>query len=440
MILRVYSNLNRWAEKNYALEVLLEHLLGIPFQLLPGEEAQTLFVLPSGAQLVMEDAFSGDEDPALFKAGRFSASKAPDFQHPFEPADPLPLIAGLPYFSHTHWHIDCGLDLAASAYFMLSRWEEQLPGALDEHGRFPLFRALAYRSGFYHRPVVQEYAGFLWEMLQKLGWPGQRKVHPFELCPSHDVDHPWLWATPSERRRTIGGSLIKRKNLQETRFWLRYRGADPFDTFDWLMDISEQAGVCSQFNFLGRRKPDSDCYYPLDHPFILNTIQKITARGHRIGFHASYESLEEPTLFPQELASLQALTTQAIRSGRQHYLRFKTPETWRMWAEAGLDEDSTLGYPETPGFRCGMAVPFPVFDCICRNKLPLLEKPLLIMDVGLALNQPKTPEQGLADMQAIRRQVAKHGGCLSILWHNSSLNDFTWQAWKRVYQTFMTEQ
>jgi hypothetical protein len=36
--------------------------------------------------------------------------------------------------------------------------------------------------------------------------------------------------------------------------------------------------------------------------------------------------------------------------GRQHFLRWATPDTWRDWEAAGLSHDSTLAYSEAvPG-------------------------------------------------------------------------------------------
>ena len=38
--------------------------------------------------------------------------------------------------------------------------------------------------------------------------------------------------------------------------------------------------------------------------------------------------------------------------GRQHFLRWETPTTARLWDDQGLDDDSTLSFADRPGFCC----------------------------------------------------------------------------------------
>ena len=101
--------------------------------------------------------------------------------------------------------------------------------------------------------------------------------------------------------------------------------------------------------------------------------------------------------------------------------------------------DSSLGYPEAEGFRCGMCRDFPVFNFLTREVLPLREKPLIAMDITLAQYRGYTPEQALEWLFHLRRQVDKHGGEFVLLWHNSSWNTFFWKDWRPVYETFVSK-
>ena len=47
---------------------------------------------------------------------------------------------------------------------------------------------------------------------------------------------------------------------------------------------------------------------------------------------------------------------------RNHYLRFKLPETWKYLADAGFEYDTTLGYSNALGYRNGMCHPFRPYD------------------------------------------------------------------------------
>lgn len=52
-------------------------------------------------------------------------------------------------------------DFVASAYFLMSRYEELLNPERDEHGRFPGKVSVPYRNHFIDRPIVDEYSRWL---------------------------------------------------------------------------------------------------------------------------------------------------------------------------------------------------------------------------------------------------------------------------------------
>lgn len=437
-------------EKAYALGVLLGENLGLPFRLEAAAVQGYRFVLPNEHSLFLSDGFFGQIHGGDYLKTENIPPKTQKLPNPFQAGETLELIYGAPEFAVRERAIDCGLDLIASTFFMLTRWEEYVGTERDRHGRFPASAALAHKAGFLQRPVVDEYAELLWHCLLKLGYSGPRKPRRYQLHLSHDVDYPRLWWSWSQRLRTLWGSLSSRKNPGEAVFWLKnhvFRRQDPFDTFAELMRLSEKAGVVSHFNFMGERPKTSDAWYPLQHPDMKNLMQRITERGHKIGFHASYEAFRPsgqsglagaPWLLGMELASLRAISPQPIESGRQHFLRFAAPHTWQQWNDAGgLLWDSTLGYPEQPGFRCGSCQAFPVFNFLTRQPLALREKPLIAMDVSLALYQKSSPEAGAALLEQLRAQVRKHGGEFVLLWHNSFWNTPEARPWQQVYKEFL---
>ena len=99
--------------------------------------------------------------------------------------------------------------------------------------------------------------------------------------------------------------------------------------------------------------------------------------------------------------------------------------------------DSTLGYAEQEGFRCGTAHDFPVFDLRSRRQLRLREQPLLAMDVTFAQYQGCSPVQTLERLCGLRDEVQRFGGDFTLLWHNSSLNTYFWADFRPVLQAFI---
>jgi len=95
-----------------------------------------------------------------------------------------------------------------------------------------------------------------------------------------------------------------------------------------------------------------------------------------------YQSLQQTKLEFKKL--LKICEEEGIKQdqwgGRQHYLRWKLPITWRNWADAGLNYDSTLSFADHAGFRCGICYEYPVYDLKQRKQLKLTERPLIVME------------------------------------------------------------
>jgi len=438
-------------EKQYVFQVLLTVLLEIDFtvtwskQEIVTEDGQpvTRLNLPNGTFLTIEDHFFSKHEANDYFTVENIPKTAPTLPHPFQLDELITVIFGRPHYMFNAYGAHCGIDIFAASFFMLSRWEEYACLTRDVHGRFPGSAALAVQSRFIDRPVVNEYAELLRDFFAKLGWVLPALKRKFTIVPTHDVDTPLLWYSGIDRLRTLSGSLFKRRDYKEFRYWLSgplWNPQDPNNTFDELMELSEKHGHIAHFNFLGQRAPDSDCYYPLRHPFVQQLIEKIVQRGHITGFHASYEAFDHPELFATELNSLKKTAILAqnkatqMHGGRQHYLRFSAPHTWQVWADHGLKWDSTLGYSDAEGFRCGICTSFPVFNFLTRKTLDLQEHPLIVMDVTLALYKKYPPENAHSAILKLKKEVQKYQGEFVILWHNSSWNTPVWENWKEVWK------
>lgn len=432
------------AEKTYVCTVLLGELLGVSWclQFVPGVKGYRV-ALPNGRVLTLADDFWGRlPEGEHYLCPKGLPADVASLPISLDKGRQIPNIIGVygqPTLSEAADGLHCGLDLFASAFFMLTRWEEAVSPARDAYGRFPAQASLAYREGFLHRPVVNEYADFLGYCLARLGYvlPERRRYARLHL--SCDVDHPRLWWSWADRWRTLTGSLWRRRNPREALWWGRhhfFRQQDPFDVFDEWMQRAERQNLTWNFNFLGKCPENTDARYALQHPFVRRLLQRIAERGHVIGFHPSRQAHADAALFARELDELRRASPLPVTTGRQHYLCFSAPDTWQRWADHGMDWDSTLGYPEAEGFRCGICCDFPVFNFRTRQMLPLREKPLIAMDVTLAHYQGYTPEQALERLRVLWNATEQHGGEFVLLWHNSSWNDYFWKDWHIALEAF----
>jgi len=108
-------------------------------------------------------------------------------------------------------------------------------------------------------------------------------------------------------------------------------------------------------------------------------IDELRRRGHEIGFHAGYRAIDDPARFMAEKKSMKIFLGGIQFGGRQHFLRLRVPNTWRLWEQAGLSYDYSLGYANHERFRCVTRHPFRPFDAEHNRELKLsirLARPL----------------------------------------------------------------
>ena len=108
-----------------------------------------------------------------------------------------------------------------------------------------------------------------------------------------------------------------------------------------------------------------------------------------------------------------------IASVRSHFLLWEPSSTWPQLETAGIALDSTLGYPDASGFRCGTSFPFPVFDVHAMRVGSVWEIPLMLMDTTFLRNGLLPAGEMLEAASQLAAAVSQCGGVLVVLWHNS---------------------
>jgi hypothetical protein len=163
----------------------------------------------------------------------------------------------------------------------------------------------------------------------------------------------------------------------------------------------------------------------------------IIERGHVIGLHGSFDSSENYDLLKSEKEKIENAAGCEVRTGRQHYLRFSTITTWKIWDDLGMSEDQTCGYHDAEGFRCGTGDSFAVFDLLSRKQLSLIETPLLIMEGTLKDYRSMNREDAIAKAADIVAKCKKYRSPFTILYHNSSFYGETWKGWDEIYEEIL---
>jgi hypothetical protein len=293
--------------------------------------------------------------------------------------------------------------------------------------------------------VADAYVERLWEALAR-AWPRlERRVAAYRVELTHDVDDPLasLGRDTRARARQLAADALVRRDAalvaRRLRSWAAARRGDhrgdPYNTFDVLMAAAERHGIAGVFNFLAtERAGPPEGSYTLNDPWVLALLRRLHERGHEVGFHAGFHTMTDARRTAEEFARLRSTAerhgvVQKRWGGRQHYLRWRNPVTWANWERAGLDYDSTVGFPDAIGFRAGTCHDYRAFDLLERRPLQLREHPLHVMDITLTQYLRLSPEAALAAVAEVARECRRHNGTLRLLWHNSSLPSARQQRW-----------
>jgi hypothetical protein len=454
-MLIIQAPAGRQPERDYIFAVLFGEFLGLDFAIEYVESnCVTIRCADASGCLVVADQFLRCEPRHWLKPESLPVQPLPLWRVELPMAAEfvdrdLPVIYGDDvtqpnFFQRSADSIYLGLDLFGAAFFMLTRYEEVVRVDRDQFDRFPAQAAIAVQENFHDRPIVNEYLEILWGCLQAL-WPRLVRRHrQFQIRLSHDVDEPYRFAFTGVRRlaKRCAGDLMYRRSLPalvgSVNSWIQVKGLaridrDPCNTFDLIMDLSEQHNLQSAFYFItDHTAGEIDGAYTMAQPLIRQLLRRIHDRGHEIGLHTSYNTYLDAAQTKKEFEILRRACElegieQSIWGGRQHCLRWQTATTFQNWEGAGLDYDSTLTFAEQVGFRCGTCYEFPVFDLGCRQALKLRERPLCVMDVSVTRSAYMGLEiiggAALQAMAVIKQRCRLFQGDFTLLWHNTSLID-----------------
>ena len=82
-------------------------------------------------------------------------------------------------------------DIFASAFFLISRYEEYLPHLRDQYNRFSAQYSFAFKNGFLQKPMINYYAEFLFSLLEEKHPGFKVKRNKYRFLNTIDIDNAW---------------------------------------------------------------------------------------------------------------------------------------------------------------------------------------------------------------------------------------------------------
>ena len=365
--------------------------------------------------------------------------------------DQLPVL--FPCTENTEWYSREGSgirfhhDILKSAFYLLSGYQEYHNEEVDEHGRFPWRLSVQHRLGFTGKPVVNYYFEIILEAYQlfcQANGLAFRRI-PSEnpvLFLSHDVDMLRKYTLRNMAyaglqllglKPSTGSFRARWNNLLTYIRGILFSREDPYWIFTELASLEERLGITSTWYFLEKTRGDNSTYHFRDQP-VRQLMAELASRGHEIGIHGTLESSRDKDRMAGEIHRINAVSEHPVQGIRQHYLRYSFPETTRIQEERGLVYDASLGFAEQVGFRHSFTHPFRLYDFERQRSFGIWQLPLQVMEVSLLGYMGVEPEQVPGMVRSLAGEVRKFNGILSILWHNSNLDEEVVPGINRVYE------
>lgn len=432
-------------ELRYVVRVIFDEFWGVPYDLRVAAQAHVSISAEDSEWRVTIDSdfFSGasrnwlgsESLPRLplnsLLTGDHEFLKDLDFTE-------LPILFGSPQLMRSANLIEVKFDILGAIFFMLTRYEEYLEHDKDEHDRFQESSSIGHKARFQATPIVNQYLEVLWRVLKSAGFSLERRPRSFKVEPTCDLDLPFdpafdsLWFSIKNGARSFidNHSLLQfSNNLGKYFLGDRFAKDENVAGINWIMTVCEDADIQAQFYLIPKITHRADCYNDPFSSKSLNLVKEVLGRGHAIGMHPGYLCHVSEDNFAQSVEAFRRLLKLVKRPGddidsRMHYLRWKFPETLKLYSKFKIRSDSTMAYAEAPGFRSGVCYEHTIYDLESRSPTSVIQKPLVLMEASV-LDAPYLAlghsEEAKSVILELKRQCELYNGNFRFLWHNCHL-------------------
>jgi hypothetical protein len=335
-------------------------------------------------------------------------------------------------------------DLLAICFYLLTQYELYSETTPRDHlGRLSGWDSHLYKANLLHRPIVDELCLQVVQSIQ-LQWPQFPIVFPrYQYRPTYDIDISWAFGHRGLLRQT--GALLRdlaKADLPKIhQRWRVFRGLepDPFDTFALLDQLHERYSLQPIYFFLLGDYGGLDRNIHPGHRAQQQLFHRLAQR-YQTGLHPSIRSGGSMAQLSKEAQRYTDITGQTLRDSRQHYLALDLPTTYRKLLQIGIQKEYSLGFAEVPGFRAGIARPFPWYDLEKETSTDLILHPFVIMDQALRRVVDKDHSSLTEKILSFARTAKAVNGQVYTLWHNSSFSALEgWQGWAVHYEALIKQ-
>lgn len=277
-------------------------------------------------------------------------------------------------------------------------------------------------------PIVSEH---LIKRGYHISYPNNKK---FAICLTHDVDDIY---PPLSHRVLSGLYSLKGRDwigFKKHIFWkMTGKQESPYINFQKIMELEKKYKAKSTFYFITAKQDPRRFRYNIED--IADEVKSIARSGWEVGLHGGYDSFNDIDAIKREKSRLESVLGREVVGYRNHYLRFRIPNTWEHLEKCGFKYDTTYGYSNMIGFRNGMCHPFRPYHMQRRQWMDIYELPLHVMES--ALFDFAKPDEAWELIKGLLEKVESNKGVITVLWHNNVFSFPFRDRWAQVYEKIL---
>ena len=315
-------------------------------------------------------------------------------------------------------------DILETIFFHISRYEEIIANSSknSQAGWLLEKEHFLIKNKLQVKPVVDHLVKAFYEIIS-----GKYISIRSTYSISHDIDVLLRFTPFPKFIKSLAATIYYRRGIRQFRKSIGYYGKmifrnypDPYDVFDKLFREEPAWKRKMVFVMAGGRTP-FDNKYRLTDPRLNEIIKIAVSCGYDIGIHPSYDAGFNHKMYAQETLRLSAYLNQPITLNRQHWLRMNWEITPYLWEENGIQVDSSIGYNEYLGYRCGTGFPYNMYDFKNERAFQWIEIPLVFME-SAAMHVSNRIKKPLDMVMGEFLDHCKYNTHIMINFHNSNFD------------------
>lgn len=314
-------------------------------------------------------------------------------------------------------------DIFETIFFHISRYEEWFceEKNLDLHGTLLSSHQYLVKNNIHQIPLVDLLICYF---LEKIGL--QPKISSTKFTLSHDIDVLLKYPSFYKFLRGFGNILLYQKDkikkfVRHTINYIKSKhgiNTDPYDTFDWILMANNPKINQKTIYWLSGGKTQFEGFFDISDPKVQTIMLLSKNHGYKTGLHPSYNTIDDKSMMESEWKKLCKVSKEEISDFRQHFLRFDVKKTGKILDELEAKTESSLGYRDRIGFRCGTGFPYRLYNFEAESAFNFIEIPLVVMDIA-AMREADWNSSAWCDLITSFLERNKNATHITFNFHNS---------------------